>query len=68
MKPMITACPTCGYDEFDTFDNYCTKCVTDLRPYRIACGGCKTAFLVHIEIDHCPYCGSAELKPVDQVI
>jgi len=65
MNPMITACPTCGDEGFESDHNYCSHCATDLRPYRLVCGGCEAAFLPAVEITYCPYCASPEVKPAE---
>jgi len=61
MKPMITACPTCGDEDFDCDANYCGKCKTDLRPYRFVCWSCGNAFLPASEVLFCPHCAAPEV-------
>lgn len=61
MKPMITACPTCGNEEFESDANYCGRCKTDLRPYRFVCWSCGAAFLPASEVLYCTRCAAPEV-------
>ena len=60
-KSIITKCPKCGSDKISEYDNFCTMCKTDLRPYKTTLGCCKTTLLImHDAWNYCPFCGATD--------